>query len=472
MANPLRGKDMSEQNTARENITWQQDKDHFLHPWTIFDSFSTEGALAIEGGDGVYISDIDGNRYLDAVGGLWCTNIGLGRQEMADAISEQVMKLAFSSPFVDMTNVPAAKLAAKLAELAPANMNHTFFTTGGSTAVDSAYRLIQYYQACRGKPEKEHIISRDNSYHGSTYMAMSIGGKKGDHPPEFKFKEDTIHHISAPNYYRAPEGMSEAVFLDMLVTELEDKILELGANNVAAFFAEPVMGAGGVIVPPEGYHKRTWDICKKYDVLYVSDEVVTSFGRLGHWFASEDIFGIQPDIITTAKGLSSGYLPIGAMLYSDQIHAVISEQGHGRCFANGYTYSGHPVACAAALKNIEIMEREDIFSNVNDVGSYFEKQLKTLSDLPIVGDVRGIKMMMCVEFVKDRESKELFPGELDIGKLVSNQADARGLIVRPVGNLNVMSPPLILTREHVDFIVDNLRESIVAVQQELQICTS
>lgn len=460
---------MSEQNTFDEKAVWQQDKDHLLHPWTVFDSFSKEGALTIAEGQGVYINDLAGNRYLDAVGGLWCTNIGLGRKEMADAIADQVMKLAFSNPFVDMTNVPSATLAAKLAELAPANINHVFFTTGGSTAVDSAYRLIQYYQACRGKPEKEHIISRDYSYHGSTYLAMSIGGKKGDHPPEFKYKDDTIHHISAPDYYRAPEGLSEADFLDQLVDELEQKILQLGADKVAAFFAEPIMGAGGVIVPPRGYHRRTWDVCKKYDVLYVSDEVVTAFGRLGHWFASEDVFGIRPDIITTAKGLSSGYLPIGAMLYSDEIHTVISEYGHGRCFANGFTYSGHPVACAAALKNIEIMERENIFANVNEVGPYFEERLNSLLDLPIVGDVRGHKMMMCVEFVKDKQSKEMFPEELDIGKVVSNHADARGLILRPVGNLNIMSPPLVLTREDVDFIVATLRESIVAAQEELQI---
>ena len=459
---------MLELNKSEEKTVWKQDKDHFLHPWTMFDSFNQDGALAIAEGEGVYIKDVDGNRYLDAVGGLWCTNIGLGRQEMADAISDQVMKLAFSNPFVDMTNVPAAQLAEKLAELAPDNINHVFFTTGGSTAVDSAYRLIQYYQACRGKPEKEHIISRKNSYHGSTYASMSIGGKKGDHPPEFKFMDDTIHHISAPDYYRAPEGLSEADFLEQMVRELEDKILELGADRVAAFFAEPVMGAGGVIVPPGDYNKRTWDICKKYDVLYVADEVVTSFGRLGHWFASEAIFGIQPDIITTAKGLSSGYLPIGAMLYCDEIHDVISETGHGRCFAHGFTYSGHPVACAAALKNIEILERENIFAKVKEVGPYFEERLKGLLDLPIVGDVRGLKMMMCVEFVQDKDTKELFPEELDIGKLVSNQADARGLIVRPVGNLNIMSPPLILTRDDVDFIVDTLRESIVAAQEELR----
>ncbi|MCH8537854.1 MAG: aminotransferase class III-fold pyridoxal phosphate-dependent enzyme, partial [Alkalimonas sp.] len=291
------------------------DKQHFTHPWTVFDVFQQQGALPIAEAKGCYITDSNGKRYLDAVGGLWCTNIGLGRTEMADAIAEQCRQMAFANPFVDMTNIPATQLAAKLAELAPGDLNHTIFTCGGSTAVDSSYRLIQYYQNCRGKHDKKHIISRNNSYHGSTYLSMSIGGKAGDHPAEFDFISDFIHHISCPNFYRAPAGMSEADYLQQLLDELEQKILSIGPDKVAAFYAEPIFGAGGVIVPPKGYHQGTWAICKKYDVLYVSDEVVTSFGRLGHWFASWDVFGIKPDIITTAKGITSGYQPLGACIY-------------------------------------------------------------------------------------------------------------------------------------------------------------
>lgn len=439
---------------------WQKDKDHFLHPWQMFDTFDDTGSMIVESGDGVYITDIEGHRYLDSVGGLWCTNIGLGREEMVDAISEQVRKLAYASPFVNMTTTPAAQLAAKLAELAPGSLDHVMFSCGGSTAIDSAYRLIQYYQNCRGKLDKKHIIARDGSYHGSTYVAMSIGGKKGDHPPEFDYKRDDIHHVSSPGFYRAPSGMSESDFLQYLLDELEQKILEIGADKVAAFFAEPIMGAGGVIVPPEGYHVKTWELCKAYDVLYVSDEVVTAFGRLGHWFASESVYGIQPDIITCAKGLSSGYLPIGATLYSDEIHSIISAKGKDRYFSNGYTYSAHPVCCAAALKNIEIMERENILENADKVGDYFAEQLQTLRELPMVGDVRGHKLMQCVEFVKDKQTKELFPENLDIGTVVSKIADSKGLLVRPIGHLNVMSPSLILKNEHVDFIVTTLRDSI------------
>ena len=446
----------------------EQDKAHFLHPWQIFDTFTADGALPIAAAEGLFIYDSNGKKYLDAVGGLWCTNIGLGREEMADAIADQVRQMAYASPFVDMTNVPAATLAAKLAELAPGDLNHVAFSCGGSTAIDSAYRLIHFYQNCRGKHAKKHIISRVNAYHGSTYASMSIGGKPGDHPPEFDYIQDTIHHISCPNYYRAESGISEAAFLADKLAELENKILEVGADKVAAFFAEPVFGAGGVIIPPAGYHRGTWEICQKYDVLYVSDEVVTAFGRLGHWFASKEVFDFQPDIITSAKGLTSGYLPLGATIYSDRIHQVISELGHGRCFAHGYTYSGHPVACAAALKNIEIMQRENLLEYVREIGPYFQQQLKTLLDLPIVGDVRGIGLMACVEFVKDKTTKERFPEELDIGKWISNRADDAGLIVRPIVNLNVMSPPLIISRSEVDFIVETLRASIVACIEDLR----
>jgi len=314
---------MSSNTLPKDHSTkelWKMDKDHHWHGYTCPDSFNSEGSNYIMvKSDGVYMEDSNGTRYLDTAGGMWCTNIGSGHEEMAEAVADQIKQLAYAPTFVDVTNPPAAKLATKLAEIAPSNINHVFFTTGGSTAIDSAYRLIQFYQNARGKREKKHIISRLESYHGTTYAAMSIGGKKADHTPEFDFITDTMHKVSCPSYYRAPEGMSEAEFLDFLVDELENKILEVGSDKVAAFFAEPIMGAGGVIVPPEGYHRRTWEVCKKYDVLYVSDEVVTSFGRVGHWFASEELFGIQPDIITTAKGLTSAYIPLGAMLYSDEI---------------------------------------------------------------------------------------------------------------------------------------------------------
>jgi adenosylmethionine-8-amino-7-oxononanoate aminotransferase len=460
----------SNPNNSYTSDLVQKDKDHFVHPWQVFDVFKHDGALPIDRGEGCRVWDTDGNEYFDAVGGLWCNNIGLGRKEMADAIAEQALKLSYANTFTDMTNAPAAELAQKLAELAPGDLNRVLYSTGGSTAVDTAVRLMQFYNNCRGKTDKKHIISRTDGYHGSTYVAMSIGGKPGDRSPLFDYIDDTIHRISSPNYYReATAGMSEAEFTDALIKEFEDKIVEIGGEEkVMAYFAEPIMGSGGVIVAPEAYNRGMWEVCKKYDILYVSDEVVTGFGRLGHWFASKDEFDIQPDILLCAKGLTSGYLPLGATIFSDRIWDVIAEDGQDRCISHGFTYSGHPVACAAALKNIEIMEREKIFENVNEVGPYFEEQLQTLTDLPIVGEVRGMKFMCCVEFVKDPLTKELFDEALDIGKRIANAADKRGLIVRPIVHLNIMSPPLIMTREDVDFVVATLRESIKEALTDLE----
>ncbi len=454
--------------TSPEAIV-ELDRDHFVHPWQIFDVFGKEGALPIERGDGCAIWDMSGNRYFDAVGGLWCNNIGLGNREMAETIAEQARLMSFCSTFVDMTNAPAAELAAKLAGLAPGDLNHVLYTCGGSTANDAAYRLMHFYNNARGKPDKKHVISRINAYHGSTYIAMSIGGKPGDRSPLFDYETDTIHHLSCPGHYRyAAPGQSEAEFCDALVKEFEDKIDALGGDRVMAYYAEPIMGAGGVIVPPADYNRRMWEVCKKHDILYVSDEVVTAFGRLGRWFASADEFGVEPDIITCAKGLTSGYQPLGAAIFSDRIWDVIAEEGQDRCFTQGYTYSGHPVACAAALKNIEIMERDRLFDNVNEVGPYFEQQLATLCDLPIVGDVRGRKLMVCVEFVNDKATRSLFPEELDIGKRIANEAERRGLIVRPLVHLNVMSPPLTMSRGDADFVVETLRDSIEAALETLE----
>ena len=446
---------------------WEQDRRHFLHPFTHFESFEESGALILESGSGCRLTDANGQTYLDMLGGLWCTNIGLGREEMAEAIAEQTRRLAYSSTFTDMSNEPAALLSAKLAELAPGDLNRVHFSTGGSTAVDSAFRLAQFYQQCAGRPEKMHVIARRQSYHGSTYASMSIGYKEADRRHGFKYIEDTIHHISEPDVYRAPDGMSEHEFCDHLVQEFEDKIDEIGAERVGAFFAEPVMGAGGVLVPPEGYLKRMRNICSRHDILYVSDEVVTAFGRLGHWFASEDVFGIVPDIITSAKGLSSGYLPIGATIYSDRIHDTISSGDPSRTFTSGFTYAGHPVCCAAALKNIEIMERENIPARAAEAGAYFGERLKDLEGMKLVGNVRGIGLMRCIENVLDRSTKEAFPEEVGISKRVSDAAERMGVLVRPIGRLNVMSPPLIITKAEIDHAVDRLGQALEQVCAEL-----
>lgn len=446
---------------------WQKDVDHYIHPWTDFSVFHEEGSLVIAEADGAYVFDSDGGRYIDGIGGLWCVNIGYGRDEMAEAIADQVRAIPYYSSFNHLTTPPSAELASKLAEISPDNLNHVFYGTGGSQANDSAIRIIHYYFNRLGKPSKKKIISRIDAYHGSTYLAMTLTGVKADHTG-FDLAPDLVSYVSCPNVYRKPDNCSEAEFCDSLVEELENEILRLGEDNVAAFIAEPIMGAGGVIVPPENYHRRTLEVCQKYGVLYISDEVVTGFGRIGHMLSSESVFGIKPDIITAAKGISSGYLPLSATMLSDEIYQVISQPAEdGSLFTHGFTYSGHPVCCRAALKNIEIIEREGICEHVREVGPYFEEQLNTLRDLPIVGDVRGKCFMMCVENVQDTSTKELFADEVVIGDRIAAHCQKLGLIVRPIAHLNVLSPPLILSRDDVDEVVSILRKGIEATMDDL-----
>jgi adenosylmethionine-8-amino-7-oxononanoate aminotransferase len=446
---------------------WRQDKDHFIHPFTHFPSFKKDGALVISEGRGAYVFDVDGKRYLDGIAGLWCVNIGHGNAEIADTLAEQAGRLSFFNTFVDTTNPPAAQLAAKLADLAPTHLNRVFFDTGGSASNDTTVRTIHFYFNRLGMPAKKKFISRIDAYHGSSYVTMALTGKLDEHAG-FHLPEDLVSYVSCPNPYRRPTGMAIDEYCDQLVDELEAKILELGPENVAAFFAEPILGAGGVIVPPPGYHRRTQEVCHRYGVLYVSDEVVTAFGRLGHMFASEPMFDLSPDVIVSAKGLTSGYVPLSASIFSDEIYEVISRSEPGRdWFNHGFTYSGHPVCCAAALKNIEIIERDRICEHVREVGPYFEKQLARLDSMPLVGDVRGSHFMLCVENVANKQTKELLPEGVDVGKRISDHCEKRGLIVRPVGHLNVISPPLILTRDGIDELVDILKASIEATADDL-----
>ena len=446
---------------------WQMDHDHFLHPWTHHDSFRKDGSLVIVEGSGDYIVDFNGKRYLDGIGGLWCVNVGYGRQELVDAMADQASRLPFSNTFVDMTNVPAARLAAKLAELAPGSLDHVIFSTSGSSAIDSGIRLAHYYHSRRGDKARRHIIARRNAYHGSTFLGISVGYRDGDRSPHFQYISDFVHHLSAPYPYRRPDGMTEAQFADFLVDEFEAKIAELGASNIAAFVAEPIQGAGGVVVPPAGYLPRMLEIARAHGILFIADEVVTAFGRVGHWFASESEFGIEPDIITCAKGLTSGYLPLGATIYSAAIHDAISAPDPEAWFAHGFTCAGHPVCCAVALANIDLIEREQILEHARSVGDHFETRLKELQSLPLVGEVRGRRMMMCVEYVADKETRVRLPDDLNISKRISDVCEANGLLVRPVGQLDILSPPLTISIAEADIIVDTLRDAIGEVARDL-----
>jgi len=383
-------------------------------------------------------------------------------------MAEQATKMTYYSSFGHHTTVPVAELSAKLASLAPGPLNHVLYGSGGSMANDTTVRLVHFYFNQLGMPDKKMIITRENGYHGSTYLAMSMTGIDYDHIGFDVIGEPLIQRVSGPDLYRRPEGTTPEEYTDLLLAEFRAKVESLGPQNVAAFFAEPIMGAGGVLVPPPGYLKGMRDLCTEFQVLFVADEVVTAFGRLGHFFASEDVFGIVPDIINSAKGLTSAYAPLSATLISDGIYDVISvPQAEGSVFAHGFTYSGHPVCCAAALANIEIIEREDICGHVRRVGPYFSERLASLSDLGIVGDVRGSHFMQCVENVADKETKELFDPSVHVGDRVAGACEKRGLIVRPIAHLNVLSPPLVLTVEQIDWMVDVLRGGIIEVQADL-----
>ncbi|WP_092223880.1 aminotransferase [Desulforhopalus singaporensis] len=450
---------------STENLR-NKDNQHYLHPWEDIGSFGENQRTVAVGGKGIYLYDSEGNRLIDGPGGMWCTQIGYGRKEMAEVIARQIMRTPYYSPF-NLTNDVSAVLAEKLAQMTPGDLNTVFFTTGGSTAVDSALRFVSFYNNCKGRPEKKKIISRQDAYHGSTYLSASASGKTRDK----NFQDtaaDIISFIGSPNPFRRPVGMSEEEFRDAKVKELEDRILELGPANVAAFIAEPILASGGVVIPPAGYHKMCLDICRKYDVLYISDEVVTGFGRLGHWFASEKVFDIVPDIITCAKGMTSGYQPLGACIVSDNLIAEISgNTGKGTIFSNGYTYSGHPVACAAALKNIEIMEQEKILEHVRETEPYFLQKVKELEDIPIVGNVRGQGLMACVECLLDPDKQSSLALDYEMGGRIDKKCQAMGLIVRPIINMNVMSPPLIITREQIDEMVQILRRGIEQTMDQL-----
>ena len=446
---------------------WQKDHDHVIHPWTDFAKWDEKGSDIMVEGDGIHVYDSRGNKFIDGNAGLWCVHIGYGREEMVETIAEQVRALHYFSPFDHLSTPPAALLGSKLAELTPGDLNHTFFGNGGSMANDAAVRFVHFYWNNKGRRTRKKIISRVDAYHGTTYMAAALSGIAFD-KIGFDQADEMVVHVACPYTYRRPAGMSEAEFCDWLIEDLEKRIEEVGAENIGAFIAEPIMGAAGVVVPPEGYHKRTLEVCKANEILYISDEVVTGFGRLGHFFASEDVFGIVPDMITSAKGLSSGYMPLSATIVSEEVYDVLSTpQAEGAMFTTGFTYSGHPVCCAAGLKNIEIMEREDIPGHVRKVGRYFEKRLHELNELPLVGEVRGKGFMVCVESVANKDTKELLPREVDLAGRIAGHAQENGLIVRPIGHLTVMSPPLIMNEAQIDELVGILRGAIEATQDDL-----
>lgn len=439
------------------------DNRHYMHPWdSIGDTAPADRTIAARA-EGIHVYDQHGRRLIDGPGGMWCTQIGYGRREMAEAIAEQVLALSYYSPW-NTTSAPASVLAHRLATLAPGDLNTVFFTTGGSTAVDSAIRFMHLRNNHLGRPDKKIVLAHEKGYHGSTYLAASLTGRTRG--------RNLLDATATPVQFLpdiSPSARPAAMTLDDWcagkVADLQQAITDLGADRIGAVISEPVLASGGVIVPPPGYHQQVRALCRAHDILYIADEVVTGFGRLGHWFASEAVFGVVPDIITCAKGLTSGYLPLGACLISDRlIDEIRAAGGEAPTYGNGYTYSGHPVACAAALKNIEIMEREQVLQHVRAVAPHFQARLAALAGKPAVGEVRGIGLVGCVEGQAAGRATLSADAALALdrkfGALVDRRCEQLGLIVRPLINMCVLSPPLIITTAEIDTMVDILAQAI------------
>ncbi|WP_350356321.1 aminotransferase class III-fold pyridoxal phosphate-dependent enzyme [Leisingera thetidis] len=437
---------------------------HLIQSFTDLDALKQNNARTIiQRAKGALVYDNEGRELIDGIAGLWCVNVGHGRRELIDAVTKQLEELDYYSTFYNFTHPAAAILAEKITSLAPGNLNNVYFANSGSAANDTAVRILHHYHARRGKPNKRLVLSRVGGYHGSTYLAMAMTTPA--YSEGWTSATDLVHHLRSPHYWREGDGMTEAEFLDDLMRDLEQSIARIGPDNIAAFIAEPIMGAGGVIVAPEGYHKRALEICKAHDIKYISDEVVTAFGRLGHFFASKEVFGIEPDIITSAKGMTSGYQPLSATIISDEILDVISAPGER--FLHGFTYSGHPAAAAVGIANIELMQREGLPEQVRTTGKIFEKAMKGLVNIDIVGEVRGSHFMIGIEFVQDKQSKKPFDESVEIGSRIAAAAQERGLIVRPLGSSLILSPTLVMTPVLIEKTEAILRESIETVVSEL-----
>ncbi len=432
------------------------DAAHHMHPFTTNDELAAKGARVITRADGVYLTDSDGNQILDAMAGLWCVNIGYGRHELADVAARQMCELPYYNTFFMTTHAPVIALSQKLAELAPDDLNHVFFAGSGSEANDTNIRMVRTYWAMKGKPTKTIIISRKNAYHGSSVGSGSLGGMTPMHE-QGGLPIPDVHHINQPNWWAEGGDMTPEDFGLARAQELEQAILEMGEDRIAAFIAEPVQGAGGVIVPPDSYWPEIQRICDKYEILLIADEVICGFGRTGNWFGSTTM-GIKPDIMTIAKGLSSGYQPIGGSIVSDEVAQVI---GSGE-FNHGYTYSGHPVAAAVALENLRILEEEHVIDHVRDVAApALAEMWHGLSDHPLVGETKIVGMMGSLALTPDKENRARFAADAGTaGYMTRERCFANNLVMRHVYDRMIISPPLVITPEEIDLLGQRARTAL------------
>jgi putrescine aminotransferase len=448
---------MSKTSTAAVSNLGALDAAHHLHPFSDMKKLNAAGTRIIERGEGCYIFDNHGKRYLDGFAGLWCVNIGYGRKEIADAVVRQMNELPYYNTFFGTTTPPAVLLAQKITSHAGPNINRVFFTGSGSEANDTWFRMARVYWGAMGKPTKKAIIARKNGYHGSTVAGASLGGMKWMHE-QGDLPIAGIHHIDQPFWYAEGGDLSSDEFGLKMARQLEEKIDELGEDNVAAFVAEPIQGAGGVIVPPATYWPEIARICKARNILLVADEVICGFGRTGQWFGHQH-FGVEPDLAPIAKGLSSGYLPIGGVMVSDRVGDVLVEDVGD--FNHGFTYSGHPVCAAAALENLRIIEDEKLVELVHDdIGPYLAAGLKSLEDLPIVGEVQQVGLMAAVQLAEDKGSRKRFEDKEKAGVTVRNHCLENGLVLRATGDRMLFSPPLVISHAEVDQMVDITRKGL------------
>jgi len=436
----------------RTTEAWQAlDRQHYLHPFTDYKALHAKGTRVIVRAEGVYLYDSEGNRILDGMAGLWCVNLGYGRRELAEAAYRQMLELPYYNSFFQTAHPPAIELAKQLVDLTPPQFNRVFFTGSGSEGNDTVVRLVRRYWDLQGEPQRKVIISRINAYHGSTMAGASLGGMAFMHEQGGLPIPDIVH-IPQPYWYGEGGDLSPAEFGLNAARALEQKIEQLGAHRVAAFIGEPIQGAGGVIIPPDGYWPEIQRICDRFGLLLVADEVICGFGRTGHWFGS-DLYGIRPDLMTLAKGLSSGYLPIGGVMVADRVADVLIDKGGE--FAHGYTYSGHPVACAVASVNLALIQQENLVGRTRDeLGPYLAAKWRQLAEHPLVGEARSVGLIGALELVRDKQTRRFFDRRGEVGTICRDFCFQNGLIMRAVRDTMIISPPLVITREQVDELVE------------------
>ena len=443
----------------------QHDIAHHFHPFTDHKAFHAGGGPRVmTQADGVWIWDANGNKLLDGMAGLWCVNVGYGRKELAEVAYQQMLDLPYYNTFFKTTTVATTELAAKVSSVMPKRFQHIFFTNSGSEANDTIVRFVRHYWKLKGKPYRQHFIARRRAYHGSTLVAANLGGMEGMHGQGGTVLPG-FHHVQQPHWFDFGGDKSPEEFGLDAAADLEKKILEVGPENVAAFIGEPVQGAGGVLIPPSTYWPEVQRICRKYGVLLIADEVICGFGRTGNWWGFET-FGVEPDIVAMAKGLSSGYQPIGAVAFSE--HLLKDFFALGGEFYHGMTYAGHPVACAVALRNIEIIEREKLVERARELGPYFGEGLASLRDHPIVGETRSVGLIGALELSSNKAKRSRFKEPGRVGVICREHCFQNGLIMRANWDTMVLSPPLVITKKEIDEIVRLARLALDATYKDVK----